>query len=285
MDMLMSHEEFTSISELIETINGRRNNRAMQGEHSSDKEDSEFSMSKSLAHAEEMLQKGWTEHLDSIKTAVRKSNRELYNLFKTKRLPANMTVGFVPNVPNALQNLPDSMINIQQTFQKKKTKHVIYVPSSNCSTDAEVFVKAGISIVTAISLLEAAGIQTKLSVAFFAAACHDDELAVTTLQIKNYGERFNLEKICFPMIHPAMFRRIGFKWLETYPKLKSRSFAHGYGHTPSCEDKEQIAKMYQRNDEDTVILWVNDIRDNRYDTNWILDQFGFAVPEKVKIAV
>ena len=224
MASTLRHEEFVSIGELIETINKRPNNSAMKGEHSSDKNDTEFSNSKSLAHAEEMLQKGWTEHLDKVKTAVRKNTRELYNLFKTKRIPANMTVGFVPNVPNALQNLPDSMINIQQTFQKKKTKHVIYVDSSNCGTEADVFVKAGTSLVTAISLLEAAGIQTKLSVAFFAASA-EKEIVVSTLQIKNYGERFNLEKICFPMIHPAMFRRIGFKWLETCPQVTDRHFS------------------------------------------------------------
>ena len=276
----VTREDFTSIGELLETLNGRPNNRFMRSEHASDKEDASFSNCGSLQEAEDLLRYGYTEKLGKVKEETRKHSQQLYNLFKTKRLPANMPVGFVPNVPNALQNRPDSMITIQQTFQKKKTKHVIYVNSSNCGTSTSTFVKAGIALVTAINLIEAAGIQTKLTNAFFSADSHDDETTFATLRIKDYGERFNLEKICFPMIHPAMFRRIGFKWLETCPSLKT-DFSCGYGHTPDPSSREAIDRIYKK--DDAVILWVNDIRDNDYSTKWILDQFGFVIPDKVRM--
>lgn len=38
-----------------------------------------------------------------------------------------------------------------------------------------------------------------------------NETTFPTVVIKNYGQRFDLQKVCFPLAHPSMLRRIGFK--------------------------------------------------------------------------
>ena len=38
--------------------------------------------------------------------------------------------------------------------------------------------------------------------------------------MKDYREHLDLQKLCFPVAHPSMFRRLGFKWLETVEGLK-----------------------------------------------------------------
>ena len=95
-------------------------------------------------------------------------------------------------------------------------------------------------MLSAIDIIEKSGIQTKIKLCFFPAQ-EDDELTLPTVMIKNYGERYSIQKISFPIAHPSMFRRIGFKWLETTPDIK-RNFSNGYGHSPGYEVIEKSIK-------------------------------------------
>ena len=83
------------------------------------------------------------------------------------------------------------------------------------------------------------------------------ELAIGTVQIKNYGERYSFQKVSFPLVHPSMFRRIGFKWLETVPGITDSGFSFGYGRPATQEDLIRELKP----DRNTYLLsteWIHD---------------------------
>ena len=40
------------------------------------------------------------------------------------------------------------------------------------------------------------------------------------------------------MAHPSMFRRIGFRWMETQPDIKEYGWSKGYGRSLSEDGKE-----------------------------------------------
>ena len=56
-----------------------------------------------------------------------------------------------------------------------------------------------------------------------------NEMASFTINVKQHSQKLNLLKLSFPLVHPSMLRRFGFKWLETTPDIKDRTFSKGYG--------------------------------------------------------
>lgn len=284
--MNVVYEEFNDIEELLETLASRPNNEIMKNEHSSEKEQASFSKTSSYKEATDLLRNGYTEILEDVKSAVRRNNKFIYQYQDRQRKVKNMPIGFIPNVPNALQNKPDSMINILQKPKKRKTINIIYAMSGSCGESADVFVKAGAALVSALNLIEISGIQTRLSVSFMASESsqgffsfgpatkeEDKQLIFPVLRVKNYGERFNLTKICFPMAHPSMFRRIGFKYLETCPQLTDSNFASGYGRVPELGKIREIVNT----DENTYILNTRLIKDSGYDIHKILKELEVVI--------
>lgn len=269
--MSFIYEEFDNISYLLSTLENRKNNSIMKDSHSSETSSYNFTNTNSYEEAAMMLRTGYKEVLPQVQSLIKKNNLINYSNLNLKRKQQNMNIGFVPHIPNALQNKPDSMINIIPNFQKKKVKNIVYANGANCAVPIETFIEAGVALVSAINVLELSGVSTKLSVGFMPSII-DDELVCPTLRIKNYGERFNIEKICFPLIHPSMFRRIGFKWLETCLNLTKKEFAWGYGRSPELD----VLKKNLVQDDATVVLDTLGIRNMDFKIENILKELGFV---------
>lgn len=235
-------ETFNDISELLRVLNSRENNSVMKYEDSSETGSCDFTGTKSLEEAEELLRYGWFEKVNEVKKMLRVTMQESNKLVGKRAKILNSPVGYIPNVPNAIQNKPDSMIRVLKEPSKQKTVHVMYSITANAGHEAEFFIKMGVRLVTALNIIEQSGIRTKLSVIFFGGRKNDDR-AVAALKIKDYGEPFNLGKICFPLIHPSMFRRVGFRWLEKAEGLQDSDWTWGYGRPMDTEDFEQLMEI------------------------------------------
>ena len=233
-------EEFSSIHHLLHTINSRNNNTVMQRENSSQSEDYSFTRTRSYDEAMNLISNGYTEILPKIKSGIKKLEKKINTEFQNiKKIRPDIRIeGFTPHVPNSILNLPDSMINIERHPQKQKTLDIIYVMGACCGQDAQLFIDAGVVLLTAIKILELNRISVKLKVSFKFSCDHRDpsgseEITFPTVLVKNYGQRIDLQKLCFPLAHPSMFRRFGFKWLETHPSI-SGYWSDGYGY--SCAE-------------------------------------------------
>ena len=228
----------------------------MHGKDASITNDKSFSGTRSYEEAVKLLQTGYTDAAKMLKENITQKD-------KIQSKHANMTehptphtavVGYIPNVPCALMNLPKAMISVDRKPMKRKTLSVMYVVTGSCEKSTEYFSDAGAALLSAINLIEKSGIQTKIDLGFFAGK-RSNELAYGTVCIKNYGERYSFQKVSFPLVHPSMFRRIGFKWLETVPDLKETDFRYGYGTPPG---------------HDTLVEQIH-LEQNQYllDTEWI----------------
>lgn len=269
------YEEFTSINQLLNTLNSRPNNQVMSEREASRTGDRDFCETSSYEEAVDLFVHGYTDIVGQVRAEVRKNNKAIYSNPIERRTIMNMPVGFIPNVPNALQNKPDSMINIVSTPQKRKTLSVIYAMGGSCGEEAESFIKAGAALVSALNLIELSGVQTRLYVDFMPSSGRKEMLS-PVLRVKNYGERFNLTKICFPLVHPSMFRRIGFKYLETCPFVTDSYFRLGYGRSPEIEDLRRNIPT----DKQTFILNTEVIKDNDYSIKAILEELNFFNEKK-----
>lgn len=261
MSYNMYKEEFSSIFELMNTLKERPNNKFMRDEYSSQTTgNSSWSGTNTYEEAESLLIYGYNDPVKNIKSNLIKNKKlvsKMYNLIP-KPIATNQVVGFVPNVPNALMGLPKSMISVEKINRNKKTISIIYATGGAVGIEPKTLESAGTALVSAINLIELAGIQTRLSIGFIPSV-KGRQIIFPTVNIKNFNERFSLQKICFPMVHPSMFRRIGFKYLETCPSMEE-DFSCGYGRPASLEQIKTCLK-----EKNTYIIsreWITDHDNN-----------------------
>lgn len=220
------YERFESINSLLNTINNRPNNKIMKNKNDSQEDGStSFYGTGTYKKACELLVNGWTEPLNEIKKEVGSIN---YSGMGYKMRPQNAVVGYIPNVPNALRNLPQSMITINRIPQKVRAISIYYSNTANGMTPTKEFIKNGIKILQLINNLESSGVRVNLYACLYYAEKEND-FAFVPVKIKDYRDKLDLQKICFPIAHPSWLRRIGFKWLETCKGLTSSRWAGGYG--------------------------------------------------------
>lgn len=243
--MKIVKEHFKSISEMMDILDKRPNSKIMSGCRSSqEKGDPHWYGTSSYDEASRLMRTGYTEILPRIKEGLSKSEKVLSKQFSPTdlRRQKNLPIGFIPNIPNAILNLPNSMIDIKVTPQKRKTLKIIYVMAGSCGCNADMWVKAGISLLTAIKIIEKQGISVCIDASFYCGT-EAGETAMGSVTVKHYGQPLDIQKLCFPLAHPSMFRRIGFKFLETTPVITKPGFQYGYGRGFECDEKEIKAEI------------------------------------------
>ena len=257
-------EHFNSINEMISVIESRPHNDIMKYEHCSESGSQSFTGTKSMAEAKELFRNGYTEILPQIKTGV--SGNLKRTEVKPRRRVETGVIGYAPHVPNAILGLPNSMIRTNQAPQKTKVVSLVIGITENCGTAASEFVKSGIAALGVVNALELRGYRVNLKVAFYVARA-DNDRAFGTVNVKDYREHLDLQKLCFPLAHPSMFRRFGFKWLETVPGLKESYWNSGYGSQFS--DLDFIKKNFLSDNEYFINLSIT--KENKYDPEKIIE--------------
>lgn len=243
-------EVFNTITSMIYTLDHRNDNKVMRGLRHSYTNGYDFTGSNSYEEAREIYRKGYTKILPEVREKV-KSLVVKYNNDNTNKSSINNdVVGYVPNVPNALMNLPSSMIHRKPCPRRTKTLHIIYFMEGNCGVPAGVFKKSGIVLLAAIQIIEKRKIDVMLEVGF-CGGYGNTEVLGGVVKVKNYQEKLNIQKLCFPIAHPSFFRRFGFRFIETFPALEDTYFNDGYGHAMNLDS---LQKCFTFKDKNAIIL-------------------------------
>ena len=247
MSYKLLYEQFRDFDSLLSALNSRKNNISWYG-------------TSSYKEACDMLGSGYLAVLNKMKTNL-EIQKKLNSKFLTtvdRPIPHNSVVGYIPNVPAALQNLPNSMVSIDKKPMKRKTLHLMYVVGGNAGRDQDYFTNAGIAVLSAIDIIEKCGIQTKIDLCFFSGRSND-QICMPGICIKNYGERFSIQKVSFPLVHTSMFRRLGFKWIETTTLDIDHGYSYAYGSAASAYEIEQaVSSIKEPNTYVLSTAWVND---------------------------
>lgn len=265
-------EKFNTLHQMLNVLDSRPNCKAMENEDSSESGSYDFTGTEDYETARNLLINGYTDVLEKVKDAVRRGVDSKDFAFTTKKaMPKNHVVGYIPNVPNAIRNIPQSMIDVPKVPQKRKTISIYYAEYGNCQKSTNYFLDAGTALLAAIKIIERAGIRVQLNTAFFVSEKRN-EIVMPIVKLKDYGQELDLQKVCFPLAHPSMFRRFGFKYLETCPTLEISDFRYRYGTPPETKDFEKaVRKAYSLKDNDYVLTtaW---IQDNGCDVKRILEK-------------
>ena len=224
-------ESFKTLDEFLEITKQRPLNAVFkdQGERLSSTRDeshkkSPWSGTNTLEDAENVMLKGYREPLEKMKKAILSIGQK-DNFVKPRT--RNDFVGFAPNVPNYLMNVPQTMINRDRIAPKTNTIHLTYSICTASKTTPDDMIKGGINFISLVNSLEKQGYRVKIDVIF--STVSNGTTASVLFTLKQYSQATNLLKLAFPLVHPAMLRRFAFRWLETTPELKEHSFTHGYG--------------------------------------------------------
>lgn len=228
----------------------------------------DFTHTKDYEEATQLLHFGFSDVVPKIKEQLQTCKYDHKEMTKKPRQQNGM-VGYAPNVPNAIQGKIDNMICTEKTPTKKKTLSIVYLIGANCDKDTSYFIKAGTALIAAVQSIEKLGVQVKLQECFFSAK-HGSNRVYSLLNIKNYGHRFDLKKITFPIAHPSMFRRFGFKWLETVPGLTDHGFAWGYGQAINDHHTE-VVDLQNNLSKDTVAINVYQIEKMHFSVDKIIE--------------
>lgn len=252
------HEYFSSIYQMLNVLENRPNNSVMKNKHSSTKPESggEWYGTSNYEEAVELLTCGYTDILDKLRLGIQKATKSLKDIDFSKSHLIEDVQGGSPIVPNYLQGLPKSMSYRQAVAKKVKTINIIYVPCANCNADPEEFIDAGVAILSAIRAIEKSNISVRLD-CMLSDSVSNNEAVIGIVRVKNYRDRLDLQKLCFPIAHPSMLRRIGFKYLETAPDMQDDRFSFAYGTTPSLNSLEEFLKL----PENTILINMGKIKE------------------------
>lgn len=185
----------------------------------------------------QIMNDGWAEEVKGLQATVNK-----VKTMTQKRIAfRNDIQGFAPIVPLAILGVPNAMINTIMKPIKSKVISVYYNMAVSCGNSAETIVKNGRKIVEAIVALENSGYRVNLY--SLQAYSNDEGTDLLAVKVKSANQPLDLKRICFPIMHAAMFRVIGFDWYSKFPKGRYRS---GYGMALSTAIGEKKAQELVR---------------------------------------
>lgn len=264
-------QKFETMDSFFKFITTAQNNKVFADEHESDRNSESFAGTKNFAEAAELFMNGWDAGLEKIKAGKGGD----FASPAPRALVRNYYVGACPNVPRALQGLPDAMRQVYRTPQKQKVVTIFVDMCVSGMLDKDRYQKVGGYIYQAIKAIEEQGTRVEI-IAGFADSISQNRSAAEELIIcpeitlKKASETLDAGRLSFALVHVGMFRRLCFKYIETCPcELLNGSRAgdyspSGYGVVAMANDKiaAKFNKYMKKTHENAVVLYMSKLARN-----------------------
>lgn len=278
------YDTFDSITHMLATLEKRSENRVFKGSRelssqSQSKSRDKFYGTATFAEAEELIRYGWDEPVKELKSELSKLQAKS-NVTTQKARPRNSVVGYAPCVPAAIMGLPESMIATERVPSKVKAVSIIYGNTDAAGASRAEYLKAGAVMLKLVNDLELKGYRVRL-ICEFKAAIEGEEVSGARVVIKDWKQPLDLRKIAFPIAHPSMQRRFGFRHLETVPGINVSGWRYSYGgNLARTWDYDRQAKEYKS----AGLLTDGDyfatkqlVEECDYDTEALMKRMGMAL--------
>lgn len=230
--------EFESLQEFYEYITNtptnaaftRREERHDLASHGRE-EGNRWYGTESFEEASEMFRNGWTIGAQNLtqKLKLAETNKEVQTTYKN----ILDVCGYQAIVPLYLNGVPCSMVNRKMVPVKKKVITINKAVCCSGSVSSETLMNESVKAFQIIKKIEATGIRVNLNLLI--STGH----VCVKIKLKSANERLNISKLAFPLVHPSMFRRLYFRFIEVYPTIP-RSFSYGYGKVPVASDFKAV---------------------------------------------
>jgi len=211
--------------------------------------------------AADLMLNGWSEMAKKLEG---KLQAKIKNVSTTKtRKTVYDVVGGNCSVPRYLQGIPTNMINQKTAIKRQPVVTINKNISYAAVVSSEKIIQESIKAFEIVRRIEAGGTRVNLNIAWSSQDSHNNSFSkerfIVTIRIKNAGERLNISKMAFPLVHPSMLRRLSFRWLEVNKLITCMSFNGGYGYAKEdidcerCLPKNEIFLPKIVNDVDEIV--------------------------------
>lgn len=208
----------------------------------------EWTKTKSFEEALKLFEYGWYEDFDKFLVQKKQIDKHFPYVAK-KKTYHNYVCGSVPNVVNAINNLPLSMRKI---YDSNNLQNIITI-NYNCSypwftTQNQIF-NNGLLTLSLIDFFDSLGYRVDLR--FYDISKTGNQILYIDTILKSSGEKINLQKFYFAFCNPSFLRRIIFRVTETTQGLSS-GWTRGYG---KCMPTDEIKKILGIDENNIFINW------------------------------
>lgn len=231
------HYEFETLHQFLnETRAAKFNERVFDVHNPSSRGNSaSWAGTSTYEEAVELCQKGWSENFDKLVRLKKRIDEKVLSPIVKPRQISDI-VGYNPSVPDWLLGNPLNMWNSSK--KQVPTFMDIYLNMAyNCGTGRDEIFNRGIVVQSLVDALQDRGYIVR----FKTCICveYDDEVIFAVFRLKGEGEKLNIRKTYFPLCHPAFFRRLVFRLMETTP-VTHTGWESGYGRTTDSDDLREI---------------------------------------------
>jgi hypothetical protein len=192
----------------------------------------EFTKTNSYEEALNFFKNGWYDGFNNFLTIKRQIDK-FFPYISRKKMYHNSVNGSVPNVFNAVNNLPLTMRKNYKTDSFNRNIKIYVSSSYSWMTDENKIYNQGVLSLCLIDFLESLGFNVDLC--FFEIAENGNQILYIENTLKKAGEKINLPKVYFPFCNPSYLRRLLFRVLETTNGL-TKYWMNGYGSV--CQENK-----------------------------------------------
>lgn len=203
-----------------------------------------FTGTETYEEADELLLKGDKKTAGEISHKLVAIKQQLSKEAPKRRIYSTIQ-GCAPNVPAYIAGTPNSMINSMQKTGKTKVLTIAYNVAVSAFVTTDEMRETATQLVGAIMALEAGGTRVNLYICVEGRGWRGKNAGqkwFVAIKIKSAGQALDTLKMCYPLIHPSMFRRHFFRWLETREGVGA-SLRDGYGCVSSGVDGLKAVKL------------------------------------------
>lgn len=245
---------FNSFSDLSDFYNFiQKTPRRSGADNSSETGEPHWTGTKSYEEAIDLFLGGDEKLYEEFKQGEKLDVSKILGNNINKKKYKNDLVGFQPNVPNYLMNIPNDMINEEPKKVSQKILNIAVSMSVSAGVSPSNIKKAGMLYLQILDLLEKAGYRVNLYIMTNTYAGGSDNYNFhCMIRIKTDREPLNIKKCVFPIAHPSMLRRLFFKWDESCDAdYELTDDGYGRPNTNVSEIKKAIDKIVKSN----FIIW------------------------------
>lgn len=223
-DYWVRHFTFDSLEDYLAYLEAAETHEAfLRGAQASEAGSEEFTLTESLEDALQLCRFGWHDGFGDLVALVEKVKRNLDIKIDPHRTFHDY-VGFAPDVKAFLEGSPLTMIN--KPVVHKPTVAIFMNTSYAGNESRERIYTRGAIVLAAAEALELMGFMVDLRL--FELSYVDKDIHFSEYRLKMLDERVNLQKLYFPLCHPAWVRRLNFRLIETSPNMTD-AWAGCYG--------------------------------------------------------
>lgn len=216
-------ERYTTVQELASVTRNRQVRSEWESSHNFNfEEKSNWYGASSFEEAYTLLNDGWQAPTEKMTKAIEKVAKQGTS---ARTVMYNDVVGFHPNVPLSILNVPTSMVNMKKVEHKNKVIHIVYDCGLSCRVNCDDAFKAGLNLFETVLNLEMSGYRVELDA--LQSFCVGKEYSLFCVNVKRANQPMNIKKMMFPICNPAFARVIGFDWQD---KCEFTDFAYNRGY-------------------------------------------------------